>query len=352
MQPDNEQKQQVKLLSFENIIFQIKDILKNALSAAKELFIILLPVSIIIQILLAFDIIKYVAIPLEPIMKFIGLPAEMGIVWAFVMVNNIYSGIIVLFALLPDVSLTTAQATVLGIIILVAHTLPVELSIAKRAGTGFMFQLLWRFISAIILGFIMFKVFDHFQILQEPANFMFPVDTAKPAEFSLMNWGMEELSRYGYIFGIILCLITLMKFLKFIKIIDLMNTLFSGILEILGISHKASVLTVVGMTLGLSYGGGLIINEAKKGELIRQNVFYSMSLLGICHSLIEDTLLMVAIGGEFHSLLWSRMIFAFIMVALLVKITRKIPEHLGDKYLWGKEATVNADDHKKKKIPI
>ena len=49
------------------------------------------------------------------------------------MLTNLYTGILVLVTL-PDLSLTTAQVTVLGCMMLVAHGLPIEARIAQKAG--------------------------------------------------------------------------------------------------------------------------------------------------------------------------------------------------------------------------
>jgi hypothetical protein len=84
--------------------------------------------------------------------------------------------------------------------------------------------------------------------------------------------------------------------------------------------------TVIGMTLGLSYGGGLIIQEARSGRLSKHDVFFSLALLSICHSIVEDTLLMMVIGGHLSGILWARVLFSLLIIFLLVRIIRKIPE--------------------------
>ena len=54
-----------------------------------------------------------------------------------------------------------------------------------------------------------------------------------------------------------------MRILYAIKVIDLMNKILRPVLKLIGIGPKASAITVIGLTMGLSYGGGLIINEAR-----------------------------------------------------------------------------------------
>ena len=104
------------------------EILRDAFSASFELFKVMIPIIILVKALQEFGLIQYLAWPLEPIMSLVGLPAEMGLVWATALINNIYTGIIVLLSLTGDIPLTTAQATVLGVLMLVGHGLPVECS--------------------------------------------------------------------------------------------------------------------------------------------------------------------------------------------------------------------------------
>ena len=64
---------------------------KDATRISLDLFKIMVPVVIAVKILQELNLIGYLAAPLAPIMKLVGLPGEMGLVWATAPVNNIYS---------------------------------------------------------------------------------------------------------------------------------------------------------------------------------------------------------------------------------------------------------------------
>ena len=57
--------------------------------------------------------------------------------------------------------------------------------------------------------------------------------------------------------------------------------------------------------------------------------------MGLTHSLFEDTLLMLTLGGHFSGLFWGRLGFTLVFTALLVQVASRLPVHLADKYLWG-----------------
>lgn len=310
------------------------EILRDAFSASFELFKVMIPIIILVKALQEFGLIQYLAWPLEPIMSLVGLPAEMGLVWATALINNIYTGIIVLLSLTGDIPLTTAQATVLGVLMLVGHGLPVECAIASKSGARFLFQAGLRLFGAFVFGGILNLIYTKTGTLQEPATMLFDPDTALTSDGSLIDWALHQGENLISIFFIILALLVLMRILHAIKVIDLINRMLRPVLDAIGIGPKASAITVIGLTMGLSYGGGLIINEAKNGNVDKEDIFYSLSLMGLSHSLIEDTLLIMLIGGHLSGIFWGRLILSIIAMMGIVQIVRRLPKSTQQKCLW------------------
>ncbi|NDV19021.1 hypothetical protein GO013_06260 [Pseudodesulfovibrio sp. JC047] len=319
-------------------IFSIThDLIRDAFFACFELFKIMIPVIIGVKLLQEFDLIQYVAMPLKPIMGLLGLPAELGLAWATAMVNSMYAGLIVFLSLARDMSLNTEQVTVFAVLLLVGHGFLVEGAIAQRSGAKFAFQILSRLIGAFTLGLILHWIYSASGTLQEPAVILF--HSEGPVDPTLLQWAWGETKNLLSIFGIVLGLMVMMRILTAIRAVDLMNTLLRPILKLIGIGPKASTITIIGFTLGLAYGGGLIINESQSGRIDRKDVFYSLTLMGFCHSMIEDTLLMMLIGAQLSGIFWGRLTFGLVAMAILVPITRRLPDALSDAYLWGKANT-------------
>jgi hypothetical protein len=283
-----------------------------------------------------FDLVQYVAMPLKPVMSMVGLPAEAGLVWAFAMVNNVYTGLIVMMSLWNDLGLTQAQATVLGVLMAVAHAIPLEAAVTKKAGPKFLFQALIRIVGAIVLGMVLHLIYSSANILDQPAVML--LEPAMGPEPTLVMWAVEELKHLGYIFVIIMGLMAMMRVLTAIKVIDLLNAILRPILRIIGIGPKASAITVIGLTVGLTYGSGLIIKEARSGVLPKEDVFYSLSMMSIAHAMIEDTLLILLMGAHISGIFWGRLFFALLVTAALVQLSRRLPSRICNKYLWGTPA--------------
>ncbi|MBI9081507.1 MAG: hypothetical protein JEY79_17415 [Pseudodesulfovibrio sp.] len=311
-----------------------KELVHDAISASMELFKVMIPILIGVKILQELGLIEYLAWPLKPVMTILGLPAEMGLVWATAMINSIYAGLIVFISLIQNNPLTTAQATVLATLLLICHSLPLESSIARKSGARFLFQCIVRLIGALVLGWLLNLLYTSTGTLQEPATILFQTASLSNTDQTLANWALNQGKNLLSIFGVILGLLVTMRILHAIKVIDLMNMILRPILKIIGIGPKASAITVIGLTMGLSYGGGLIINEAKNGNIDKKDIFYSLTLMGLCHSLIEDSLLLLLIGSNFASIFWGRLLFAIIAMAAIVQIVQRLPKRLQNTYLW------------------
>ncbi len=93
-----------------------------------------------------------------------------------------------------------------------------------------------------------------------------------------------------------------------------MVRILNPILRLLGIGPSATTITIVGMTLGIAYGGG----PDYPGGGIRAHGPARRPVLplpqGLCHSVIEDTLLLRSSGSCFW-ILWGRIILSLIVVS-------------------------------------
>ncbi len=298
-----------------------KEILKNSFHTTVTLLKILIPISIIVKILAEFGVIRIVGQYLSPLMGIIGLPGETGLVWATAMITNLYGALIVFFTLTTTQVFTVGQITILAGLLLIAHTLPIELRIAQKAGTSLIFMFFFRVFAAFIFGWILFQIFSITHIFGEPGTILWEPG---PLDSSLLGWILGELRNYLMIFLIITGLIVLMHVLKRTGAIEKINNAMEPLLELMGMSKNAAPITIIGTTLGLAYGGALIINEAKSGRLREKDVVLSLSLMGLSHSLIEDTLLMLAIGASIVGVFFARILFTFILMILLVQLVNRI----------------------------
>lgn len=318
------------------IVGLVHSLLADSLEICTGLFKVMIPIIAAVKIVKELDIIPYLAAPLQPVMQLVGLPAEMGLVWATALLSNIYGALIVFSTVAVDHPLTAAQATVLGVMILVGHNLPLELKIAQATGTRVWFQVLLRTLGAVVLGLAVSAVYGWFGLHQEPAEMLWkPPESLPPG---LGWWALGELRNLGLIACTVTVLVAFLRLLEFLRVTHLIYRLIAPVLRLTGIGLKASSLAVIGLTLGIAYGGGMIIREAENGRMSGRDVFHTLSFLGMCHAVFEDSMLLALIGGQFSGLLVARVVFTIAVAAVLARLTARLSDRAFERWLWKRPA--------------
>jgi spore maturation protein SpmB len=277
---------------------------------------IMLPAIVVVKVLDEFGATEMLAELLEPLMGSIGLASELGLVWAAAILTNIYGGMVVFYQLADGNIYTVADISVLAILLLLAHALPIEGAVAKALGVPWWLTILLRigggyalaFLSAQLMGLASFGE-DASAILWQPAA----------QQDGLSFWLIAQLEM---LVGILLILATLMAFMRFLKYVGFDSVLawiLQPLTRLLGVNQNASQVTIVGLMLGLSFGAGLLINESEKGSIDPHDMKVVTCFLGLCHSIIEDTILMLLLGAHWIPILVGRLIFSTLVMAVMVR---------------------------------
>lgn len=299
---------------------------------------LMIPVMIGVKVLVDLGLLDLLARLCAPVMALVGLPAETGLVWASALLVNLYGGAVVLLALLPDLPLTAAQATVLGTMMLIAHALPVEQRIARKAGVGLVFSTSLRIGAALVCGAVLSALFTAGGWLQGPAPVLLSAlggdagAGTTPGHWGA--WAIAQILTLAMILAIVLVLVLLLRGLDRLGITARLTRLLAPLLAWVGIGGRAMPLTMVGMLLGLSYGGALIIREAQSGAIPRRQVFLSVCLLSLTHSLIEDTLFVMALGAHWSGLVVARVALTLAIIWLLDRLLDRLPPALVARALY------------------
>lgn len=308
--------------------------LSNIFTQANELsltlFKLMIPIILLIKLLSELGAVAWLSDLLTPVMALVGLPGEMALVWATALLTNLYGGIVVYASLATDVPMTVAQVTIISSMMLIAHALPVEARIAQKAGVGLGLTLVLRVGMAIVFGALFNQLYLALDWLQTPSQLLWTPDAADPA---LTLWLLNQLIGLMIIYAIVLALVLVLDVLQRIGAIQLINRALRPLLHVLGIGREAETITLVGLTLGISYGGALLIKEARAGHIEPRDVLFSLSLLGLSHSLIEDTLLMLLIGADLSGILFGRVAFTVIVIYLMVRLIGRCSDRTVRRYL-------------------
>ena len=307
-----------------------KDIVKNIFEITYELFRIMIPTLIIVKILQELGFVDILNNLLSPLMFLVGLPEEIGIVVTTTILTSPYTGLAVLAGLPLENGLTSAQASVLGLLILFAHSLPIEALICRRAGVRIRATIFVRLILGFLFCVILHQFLNATNLLSSQATIIIPFSEPSPI---LLDWVFNQIKTLFIIFIIIVLIVILIEIFKFIGIQRLIELSLKPFLNLIGVGERASTIAVVGVTLGIGFGGGLLIQEVKSGKIKYKDVFGVITLIGMLHSVIEDTGLVSLMGANIFITLLLRCILTLLCVYLILKIFSNYSEDFWKKYL-------------------
>ena len=308
---------------FNTILKKTIEIFKESLVVALPLYKIMIPMIILVKILKEMGFVEILGQWLAPLMSIVGLPGSMGLVWAATLLGGFFPGIIIFADLASTEILTVGQVTVLSSLMLIAHSLPIELQITDKAGSYWLSMGCIRIGGALLYGVILNYILVWGDFLNERSTLLWYPESVS---VGLQTWVLEQIK------GLLIMFIVLFFLLQFMKLRDLLGFnkilkfFFQPLLGKIGIGKEATNITVIGMTLGIAYGGGLIIRESRNGTIPPRDIFFSLVLMGLFHSVIEDTLLLLLLGGSIWGFLVGRLMFALFAVWLMVKLFSLISE--------------------------
>lgn len=275
---------------------------------------ILVPTILIVKVLETLGGIEQLGSLLSPLMGLLGLPDAFGIVWAVTMMTSIVPGMVVFASIAAEHSLSVSQVTVLGTLMLLAHSLPVEGAVARRAGVPWLTTLSLRIGGALALGFLL----HGFYVITDSGKEIVSLDWVPVNEQdTLLSWISSQLQTLVIIFFVIYALVVLLRILRKIKLEPLLHRILTPPLKLIGIGPEAANVIVIGLVLGLSYGAGLLIRDVDNGKMSTRDSYLALCFLGMAHSLIDDTLLIMLLGANIFVCVVVRIIFAVTVVAVL-----------------------------------
>jgi spore maturation protein SpmB len=306
---------------------QIMDVITRKVKETLEIYWVLVkitvPIAIITEILSRYGVIKAVAPVFAPVMHLVGLPPELGLAWLTAMLVGIWGAVPLIFTLVPVSSLTVADVTIFSALILFAHGLPIEQKIIEKAGPGMLVTTSLRIGGGLLYAFILHHILTATGWMSTPVSPAWIPIAATP-DWASYLWGLGETMVWMLV--ILFALTVGLDLLKVSGVLGLLMKLLSPLLRLAGIKGEAGHLTAVGLFLGISYGGGLLIREAQTGLVSARQVFLACIFMGFAHSVIEDTLIVMSVGADAWGVLVGRVTFAIAATAAIAAILARMSD--------------------------
>jgi spore maturation protein SpmB len=201
----------------------------------------------------------------------------------------------------------------MAIIVLIAHNLIIETAVQKKTGSSALSMLSVRLVTAFLTGFI-FNLILPAEASHLGHSAMTAVQATPPFSVFFSGWAISILWLIVKIVLIVTGLQVLHNVLEEFKIMDLLSRGLMPLMKLFGLPHRSSFLWLVANVVGLAYGSAIMIDYVKSGKATRYDANLLNHHIAISHSLLEDTLLFVAIGINGMWIIFPRLIMAMMVV--------------------------------------
>ena len=292
---------------YRTIAKEFLTIVKKALRTFLWVCQIIIPVSLLITLLQWTGWLNHLDFLLNPLMSLLNLPSEA----ALPIISGILINLYAVVAIITVIPFTIEQMTLIAVFTLIAHGLILEGLIQHKAGLVILKAALSRIAAATITILIISQfIGDTSQSVVIPIS----LTSATPILEVIKAWAIDTALLLLRVLGIISGIMLLQGLLISLGWIDYIHRLFRPLMIVLGLSQRTTLVWLTACIFGLFYGGAVIMEEAKKGTLTKDELERLHISIGINHSMTEDPSLFAVIGLPPFWLWIPRLLMAIVAV--------------------------------------
>jgi hypothetical protein len=249
-----------------------------------------------------------------PLMRALGLPPEAAVALVIGWCVSLYGGIGAMQAL----NLSLEQITQLAVVLLISHNLIVETGIIARLRARPFLNLTLRLGVGLGLGALMHYAFG----FNDGATASGGIRASATLDLSWAADGIGLLKTLWKTFYVVMPLMVALEFLRTTDWLDRLSRLTARPLAVIGLEKDSVLPFWAGVLMGIVYGAGLLIEAADRNGFGGRQAFLVSVFLGMCHAIVEDTLLFANLGAGLFWLLVPRTVAAVAVTWLAAAFTR------------------------------
>lgn len=277
---------------------------------------IIFPITFIVTVLSYTPILQKLADFVAPVMKLLGLPGEAALPLVLGNFLNLYAGIAGILSL----ELTVKEVFIIAMMLSFSHNLLVESGVATSVGVKLWVVLTVRIGLAIISAFLInllwsgggnIAEYGFVQVQTQKADGVWEI-----ALFAVEKAAFGVLQLAVFVIPIMLAV----QIMKDLKWMDFLSAKMGPFMRFLGMNENTSFTMLTGLTVGLAYGAGVMIQAVKENGVSRKDATLAIIFLVSCHAVVEDTVIFIPLGIPVLPLLLIRVAVAVLLTMIIGRL--------------------------------
>ncbi|MBT2717612.1 nucleoside recognition domain-containing protein [Bacillus sp. ISL-57] len=304
------------------IVDSVKKGLLSGLNTTWSLGKVIFPVTLIVTVLQYTPVLPYIINLIAPLMNLIGLPGDAAIPLVLGNFLNLYAAIAGILTL----DLTVKEVFIIAMMLSFSHNLLIESGVAMKTGVK-----LWVILT-VRIGLALLSAVVINLVWQGGSEMAQGTAIGEAAEINgtgaiLLHGVIQAFSGIGQLAVIVIPLMVAVQIMKDLKWLEAFSKALAPFMKVLGMKPNASMPFVTGLTLGLAYGAGVMIQAAKEDNVSKKDMTIAFIFLVACHAVVEDTLIFIPLGIPVLPLLLIRLLTAIVLTMVVA-------------YIWNRTARV------------
>ncbi|MBM7840465.1 hypothetical protein JOC54_003757 [Alkalihalobacillus xiaoxiensis] len=300
----------------------VKRGLLSGLATTWTLGKIIFPVTLFVTLLGYTPVLEWIAGQIAPLMNLIGLPGEAAIPLVVGNALNLFAGIGAILSL----ELTVKEVFILAIMLSFSHNLIIESAVASKVGIKVAPIIAVRVFLALFSAFVIHLVWSGGS---EQAVYGLASSATAGAEASgwlaitmvgiqTAFWGVVQLAL------IVIPLMLIVQVMRERGWLQVISRWLTPLTRLIGVDRNTSVTLASGLTIGLAYGAGVMIEAVKQDRVKKKDLYIVFIFLVACHAVVEDTVVFLVLGIPVWPLLVIRVVTALLLTIAISRIWNQL----------------------------
>lgn len=283
--------------------------LKTTWTLGKVIF----PITLIVTILQYTPVLPWIIDLITPFMRLLGLSGDAAIPLVLGNFLNLYAGIAGILTL----NLTVKEVFIIAVMLSFSHNLFIETTVAMKTGVKLWVILTVRMGLALLAAVIINLVWQGGSEIAQ-YGFISQQTTVITGVWSIIGHGIVKASLgIAQLAIIVIPLMVVIQIMHDRKWLEAFSRKLAPFMKLLGMKPNAAMPFATGLTIGLAYGAGVMIQAAKEGQVSKKDMTLAFVFLVSCHAVVEDTLIFIPLGIPVLWLLLIRVITAIVLTMIV-----------------------------------